>query len=481
METPNSEATNVPVLEIRTVRPIPLDERHGKGRNLFTIWFTANMSPVAFITGALGPTVFGLSFWWSIVAMVIGACLGALLMAFHSAQGPRLGLPQMIQSRGQFGAIGAIVIMIIVVLMYLGFFASAAALAGQSTEIAVGGLGTNAWIVITSLLSVVVAALGYRYLHFMGNVGTVLCGGVMLASAIVLAVNGQASADFFSRGGFNGVGFLAMFSITAMWVIAFAPYVSDYSRYMPPTFAGVKSTFWNTYAGVILGACTPITLGVALAIAVPGKDANNLLAGTAAVLGTPMSDALLLAFVFVVIHANAMNLYGGALTLLSCIQTAYVSWNPGARARIVAATIMAFVAVTVGIVFSGDFVNNYESFISLLIYTLIPWSIINLLDFYVVRKGHYDLTSLLARHAGIYGNFRWPALITYAVAIICQIPFMSSPMYTGVVAKMLSGADISWIVCVIVTVPLYLWLSRNERDKFEPASPTRSAGLSVVE
>jgi purine-cytosine permease-like protein len=31
-------------------------------------------------------------------------------MAFHSAQGPQLGLPQMIQSRPQFGYIGALLV-----------------------------------------------------------------------------------------------------------------------------------------------------------------------------------------------------------------------------------------------------------------------------------------------------------------------------------------------------------------------------------
>lgn len=41
-------------------------------------------------------------------------------MALHSAQGPRLGIPQMIQSRAQFGFCGAILPILLVILMYVG-------------------------------------------------------------------------------------------------------------------------------------------------------------------------------------------------------------------------------------------------------------------------------------------------------------------------------------------------------------------------
>ena len=46
----------------------------------------------------------GLSFWLDRARRRRSASLiGTLFMAFHASQGPQLGLPQMIQSRGQFG------------------------------------------------------------------------------------------------------------------------------------------------------------------------------------------------------------------------------------------------------------------------------------------------------------------------------------------------------------------------------------------
>jgi|GEM_PF-5987169 len=51
----------------------------------------------------------GLSLGWTIVASASGILFGTLFMAFHASQRPTMGLPQMIQSRAQFGYRGVIV------------------------------------------------------------------------------------------------------------------------------------------------------------------------------------------------------------------------------------------------------------------------------------------------------------------------------------------------------------------------------------
>jgi nucleobase:cation symporter-1, NCS1 family len=52
---------------------------------------------------------------------VLGVLVGTLFMAFHSAQGPQLGLPQMIQSRPQFGYIGALLVWLFAYVQYAEF------------------------------------------------------------------------------------------------------------------------------------------------------------------------------------------------------------------------------------------------------------------------------------------------------------------------------------------------------------------------
>ena len=101
-------------IEERSIEWVPKEERHGKASDLFFTWFGANMHITTLITGALC-VVFGLNLFWSVVAIILGSLIGGIFMALHSAQGPILGIPQMIQSRAQFGVVGAVVPLIIVI------------------------------------------------------------------------------------------------------------------------------------------------------------------------------------------------------------------------------------------------------------------------------------------------------------------------------------------------------------------------------
>ena len=46
----------------------------------------------------------------TVVAIAAGGLFGTFFAAFHASQGPQLGLPQMIQSRPQYGYRGAVLI-----------------------------------------------------------------------------------------------------------------------------------------------------------------------------------------------------------------------------------------------------------------------------------------------------------------------------------------------------------------------------------
>ena len=87
-------------LEISTIQQIPLDQRHGTASDLFTVWFGSNVMLLTIVTGGLAVTVFGLPFLSAVVALAVGNLVGGVFMALHAAQGPTLGVPQMIQTRG---------------------------------------------------------------------------------------------------------------------------------------------------------------------------------------------------------------------------------------------------------------------------------------------------------------------------------------------------------------------------------------------
>ncbi|MGJ3561184.1 cytosine permease [Streptomyces sp. INA 01156] len=82
------------------------------------------------VTGFVGPAM-GLSLGFSVLAVVLGVGFGTFFMAFHANQGPRMGLPQMIQSRAQFGSRGAVVPFAATVFVYVGFLVFDTILAAQ--------------------------------------------------------------------------------------------------------------------------------------------------------------------------------------------------------------------------------------------------------------------------------------------------------------------------------------------------------------
>ena len=116
-------AGNKPLIEKRSIDYIPEAERHGRLFSQFTLWMGANLQITAIVTGALA-VVLGGDVFWSLIGLLIGQLLGGGVMALHAAQGPKLGLPQMISSRVQFGVYGAAIPIVLVCLMYLGFTAT---------------------------------------------------------------------------------------------------------------------------------------------------------------------------------------------------------------------------------------------------------------------------------------------------------------------------------------------------------------------
>jgi purine-cytosine permease-like protein len=444
-------------MESATIQVVPLDQRRGRARDLFTIWFGCQIGAVPLVTGALATTFYHLPIVYAIVALLLGNALGALLMAFHSAQGPALGVPQMIQSRGQFGSIGALVLVLVVIAMYLGFYASTLLTGVQAVQQLIPGSPTWLWIVVGVILAVGVTYVGYDLIHRLGRWLTLFGIGAYALVAIAMGVKG-ISAGTLGSGKLTFAAFLGAFTIAAVWQIAYAPYVSDYSRYMPATAAGAKSTFWATYLGCALGASIPMVIGAFI-----GLGANsNVIAGLPAFTGPVVAFIAFILFAVTTLHLNSLNIYGGMLSSITSIQTFKHDWLPSARGRLVTISIFGVVGGVLAMFTANTFLASYNTFLVLLTYVLVPWSIINLLDFYVVRKGHYDVAEFFAPRGGKYGLVNGAALWTYLIGLAVQVPFMSTVFYTGPLVAVIHG-DIAWIVGAIVSIPVYLLLSRSRR------------------
>jgi len=106
-----------------------------------------------------------------------------------------------------------------------------------------------------------------------------------------------------------------------------------------------------------------------------------------------------------------------------------------------------------------------------LLYVLVPWTAINLVDYYLLRHAHYDVESFFRHDGGIYGRVNGVAIGCYVLGILVQLPFIDSTLYTGPIALAMGKVDLSWIAGLAITAPAYYWLSKR-LTSMAPVVPT---------
>jgi NCS1 family nucleobase:cation symporter-1 len=437
-------------VETQTIQPIPYDQRHGRPRNLFTLWFGSNLTTLTIATGALCVAVFHLTLTASIVAIVSGNLFGAIFMALHAAQGPRLGVPQMVQTRGQFGARGALAIIVFVAIMDVGFFASNLALGAQSLNSALSFVPPDIAVALIAILGTLATIFGHDLIHAFTRWMSWFCGLAIAVCFAWILWHHPHPASSNGQGTIAIGALLGAVSTSALWQIAYAPYVSDYSRYLP-TETGGRTAFWASYIGCALGSIIPMVLGALLGSLYPAQDiSTSLVAATGpfAYYAVPVLTLSLAA-------ASAISLYCGTLSTIAVLQTFAPSWQARAGARAIVSSLLGLAAIAIALLAGPRFMETYTDFLLLLLYVMVPWTAINLVDYYLIRHGFYDVASFMRADGGIYGLYNWPALVCYALGILMQIPFVSNELYTGPMVALLGGADLSWIVGLLGVSPLY--------------------------
>ncbi len=442
------------VIEDRTIQPIPLDQRHGRPWDLFTLWFGANLTILTVATGALCTTVFHLSLTAAIAAIVVGNLFGAIFMALHAAQGPHLGVPQMVQTRGQFGARGALAVIAFVAVMDVGFVATNLVLSAQSLHYALPGVTPAMAIGAVAILGTAATIFGHDLIHGFTRHMSWLCGIAILA-CLAWIISQHPHPDLRAGPPLTIAALLGAISTSVLWQIAYAPYVSDYSRYLP-TETGPRPAFWMSFWGCSIGSILPMGLGALLASLFPGQE----IAQSLAVASGPFGAFAVAVLTLGIAAASAISLYCAVLAAIAIIQTFAPAWQARALARTVIALVLVLIAVTMALLAGPHFMETYTNFLLMLLYVMAPWTAINLVDYYLIRHGRYDVASFLQADGGVYGRYNLPALLSYAVGIVIQVPFVANGLYTGPIARALDGADLSWIAGLLITSLLYYALAR---------------------
>jgi len=203
---------------------------------------------------------------------------------------------------------------------------------------------------------VVATIVGYRLIHSVAAVLSVVAGGALVVAFVwMVGVNG-VPAENVASGGFSWGRVHGDAVGGALWQIAYAPYVSDYTRYMPKDTGA---------AGRVLGT-TPdaFSLSVAMLLGVlVGRVARRRDARWALHTDPRVSTGLFAIFAIGITATNAMipllrsavHDHGG--------QTPVSAWRPALAAAQWTANPLFSSRSFPRTVSAEDFLANYANFL----------------------------------------------------------------------------------------------------------------------
>lgn len=168
------------------------------------------------------------------------------------------------------------------------------------------------------------------------------------------------------------------------------------------------------------------------------------------------------------IGSDVANGYTGMLALASIV-SCFKDVRNSIWMRVIGSVVLVTAGTACALLGYRQFVNNLTNFLDVLLFVFIPWTAINLTDYYLVKRGDYDVASFFTPH-GRYGGFLWRGLVAYILAIGAEVPFIDQTFYAGPMVAVLGGTDISWIVGGVAGFVFYVVALRV---------PTRAAEIGT--
>lgn len=457
-EAPQQQPGLLSAVEQHSIDFIPDRERHGTSRQQGIFWFLSNTQSLSVAVGFLGPSL-GLSLEWTVVALVLGTLIGTVFQALHASQGPHLGLPQVLQSRAQFGYVGVVIPLLAALFSYLAYTVLDSIILGLgfSSIFSVPKLLT---IGVSGVAGVALAVYGYDWLHrvFTWSFWVSLPLWVLLTVGILIGHAGGKVPT--THGGVPWVAFAAQVAYAASINLSYAPCVSDYSRYLPRA-----TRFRSVILAVYLGASASLiwlgSLGAWLATRLGSADAlqgidvagNNIIPGFGHVLVVVSSVVLVVTV--------GLCAYSAALTVLTAGSTVRPAWKPTIAHRAWITLILGVVWVVAGALLVDRGQTAIYDLILLVFYVLVPWSAINLVDYFFVRKGRYAITHL-DKPDGIYRGWAWRGSVAYLVGLLAIVPFVQVSFWKGFWVEAFQGVDVSYVAGLLVAGLTYYAITRGQ-------------------
>jgi len=433
MEVPSTRQS-VMAIEQQALDPVPSDRRYGRARDGGWLWFAANLGLPPWSLGVLALAL-GMTARQSLAAIVVGNLIGAALVAATASLGPESGTPAIALGRRLFGENANRLPSLFNALSCLGWYAVNAVLGGEALS-ALLGLPLVVGLVLLTVALAIVAAIGHDLVHRLERVSAYALAALFLLTGIRLVVGHTALLGHAAGTAGPGAGFgtvLLAIAIIASYLFSWAPYATDYARYLPtqtPRRAVFSPTFWGSFVATtgieLLGLLTALVVGtsgspVSVLSRAMGAWAAPALA--AAVLGT--------------LTANALNVYTGGLSSLSV----------GLRlSRPVVAAVFAVLGGIAAYLGSRGFYQGYENFLLLISYWVAAWV-------GVILAGAWNRSGAPTADA-VSPRVRLWLFGAFLAGMAATIPCMDQSLFEGPVARWLGGGDLGYWAGLLVAFGL---------------------------
>ncbi|MEM3851634.1 MAG: cytosine permease [Methanomassiliicoccales archaeon] len=434
---------------------IPASERHGGPFRLFTLWFASNVTIGSYAVGYLAVSAFGLPLGYAIISLLLANVLAGVLLGLACAMGPSMGYPQMMISRATFGRRGGYLPAVLQWASSVGWF-SVNAVLGAFALSELTGIGyPEAAIVLVSLMALL-GIFGHNLIHAFEKIMSLVLGIFFAFATVFLFLDSGKIIHYAPTVTQSSIYFLPYLVLLAgaslSYLMSWAPYASDYSRYLPSSTSRRKAALFTFLGGTLASLWFEI-LGAVVAASVYAtahNPASVTITGSLLTVLGPLGLGALAAIVLGSLSANALNIYTSGLAFL-VLDVRLKRW--------MAVLLGGFIGGLLALIVGSSFTSFYEGFLLLLDYWVAPWLAITLIDFYVFGRKDPE-------HVRGAPPIKYAGMLSYLIGIAVSIPFISwsysTLSYTGYISShLLHGADISYYVALGVTSVLYYLLSRR--------------------
>jgi len=446
------------------VDTIPESARTSSPRDLVTILWGGNMALSVGVFGWL-VILYGLGWWASVGAIVVGTTVGALAVTPMALLGFRSGTNNSVTSGAYFGVQGRLVASVIGLLLCLGYVALTIWTGGEALAAGLDRLtgtpsSTVQYVIGYGVLAVavaVVAIYGYRWLVRVSSLIVWVVGAAMVLTVVGLMSRFDPSyagaPDQYALGSFWPTWLLAALTSGIAGPVSYVTQIGDWTRYISPQRHRPSRLLLALFVGLLGGLLIPTLWGAFVSSVL--FDEVSFVGGL--VTGAPgwLLAPVLLAALVGSLGQGGMNLYSMGLDLDAILP----------RLSRVQSTV-AVTALSTLLVFLGKFVWDAESAVTTFVVVLTslatPWAAITLLGFWRTRGG-FDTEDLQVfnrrRTGGRYWYHRgWNpgALLAWLAGSVVGVLSNSTDTYTGPIATALGGVDTSFLTSGIAAGVVYL-------------------------